>query len=190
MGSSIRWTSRSSVNSKSNAPTKNRSSANAVTQTPSEYAKAWLGSWRYWCSWPCSYLLFPYTRWVRNNQAWTRSFTRRSCSFSSLTRVSFSKINRIYVIARLLFQLDLSVFKLSTCAYNFLNEMSILFSLLAYVAYIGNWLSLVIALRVSAKQGGSWQINFLRYFKPCLFLIMTCHALFTVIVTIMNCRQN
>lgn len=70
-----------------------------------------------------------------------------------------------------------------------LHQSSMLFASMAYLTYIGNWLSLTVALRVSSKQGGNWQMHFLFWFKPFLYTFICFFSIFTLGTTMVFCQQ-
>ena len=93
------------------------------------------------------------------------------------------------LLARLLFFLDMSVWKFNACAFNLLELLPTIFTSMAYSTYIGNWMSLTLALSIASDRRVTWKHTFLRKFRPGLYIFLSVYFVFTVTVILTFCHS-
>ena len=96
-------------------------------------------------------------------------------------------INHLY-IARLVYFLDMSFWKLNKCAFNLFEFLPLIFASMAYFTYIGNWLSLTLALSASSVRTTAWKQSFLKWFRPGLYIVITIYFVFTMAFILSHCH--
>ena len=84
----------------------------------------------------------------------------------------------------------MTISKYKACSYNVLNQTAILCSSLAYLTYMGNWLSLTLALSAGPADTPSWKRTFLFWFKPLLYTFMAGFVIFSMAATITFCDER
>jgi hypothetical protein len=92
-------------------------------------------------------------------------------------------------IARLVYFLDMSLWNLNKCAFNLFEFLPLIFSSMAYFTYIGNWLSLTLALSASSVRTATWKQSFLRWFRPGLYCVIIVFFVLSMAFILSTCHS-
>jgi hypothetical protein len=92
-------------------------------------------------------------------------------------------------IARLVYFLDMSLWNLNKCAFNLFEFLPLIFSSMAYFTYIGNWLSLTLALSASSVRTATWKQSFLKWFRPGLYCVIIVFFVLSMAFILSNCHS-
>ena len=87
-----------------------------------------------------------------------------------------------------MFYLDMTVGKYDSCFYNFLHQLPIALSTLAYLTYIGNWFRLCVALAFDRRPVG-WKYYVVKWSKPVLFAVVVVTLVYTVTTSAVYCNE-
>jgi hypothetical protein len=98
-------------------------------------------------------------------------------------------INHGY-IARLVYFLDMSFWNLNKCAFNLFEFLPLIFSSMAYFTYIGNWLSLTLALSASSVRTATFKQSFLRWFRPGLYCVIVLYFALSMAFILSHCHSR
>ena len=96
---------------------------------------------------------------------------------------------KFYCLARLIYFLDMSTWKFNACAFNLFELLPTIFTSMAYSTYIGNWMSLSMALSIVSDRRATWRHTFMQYFRPALYVSLSVYFVFTIVVILSHCHS-
>jgi hypothetical protein len=98
------------------------------------------------------------------------------------------KYIHFYHLARFIYFMDMTFWKLNVCAFNLFEFLPTIFTSMAYFTYLGNWLSLTLALSIASQRRKNWKHAFLKWFRPGLYIFVGVYFVFIVTFILSNCH--
>ena len=93
-----------------------------------------------------------------------------------------------FYLVRFIFYLDMTIAKYNSCFYNFMHQLPIAFSTLAYLTYIGNWFRLCVALAFDRHPVG-WKYYVFKWSKPVIYGFVIVNLVYTFTTVSIYCHR-